>query len=190
MIDLEPATAELARIIQGVRDEQLAASTPCEESSVGDLLDHVDGLSMAFTAAATKTVLPGDQAPAPDASNLGPDWRTRIPSRLADLADAWRDEAAWSGMTHVGGQDMPAEVVGVVALDEVIIHAWDLAVATGQPFSWEPQLVEAAYGFVQPIAAQSPEGVPGLFGPAVSVHEDAPLFHRLLGLTGRDPAWK
>lgn len=190
MIDIEPATTVLARLIEGVRDDQLNASTPCEDSSVGDLLDHVDGLSMAFTAAATKTRLAGDQAPTPDASHLGSDWRTRIPSRLAELAGAWREDAAWSGMTHVGGQDLPAEVAGAVALDEVIVHSWDLAVASGQPFSYEAQLVEAAYGFVQPLVLNNPEGIPGLFGPAVPVPDDASLFDRLLGLTGRDPDWK
>jgi hypothetical protein len=31
--------------------------------------------------------------------------------------------------------------------------------------------------------------VPGLFGPLVPVADDAPLLHRILGLTGRDPSW-
>lgn len=191
MIDLEPATRMLTGLVEGVRDDQLAAPTPCVETSLGDLLDHVDGLSMAFTAAGTKTPLPGgSQAPSADASRLGADWRVRIPERLAALAVAWRDEAAWAGMTQAGGQDLPAEIAGVIALDEVVVHGWDIAVASGQPFSCEPRLLEAVYGFVQPTAAQSPQGTPGLFGPPVPVPDDAPLLDRLLGLTGRDPAWR
>jgi Mycothiol maleylpyruvate isomerase N-terminal domain len=69
MIDLQPAADTVARIVGGVRDDQLTAPTPCTESTIGDLIDHVDGLSLAFTAAARKTPLPGgSQAPKPSAS--------------------------------------------------------------------------------------------------------------------------
>ena len=43
---------------------------------------------------------------------------------------------------------------------------------------------------MQSAVAQNPDGSPGLFGPPVSVPDSAPLFDRLLGLTGRDPAWQ
>ncbi len=59
MLDLEPATRALTDLVDGMRDDQLAAPTPCREASLGDLIDRLDGLSMAFTAAATKTLLPG-----------------------------------------------------------------------------------------------------------------------------------
>ena len=171
-------------------DEQLTASTPCTEACLGDLLDHVDRLSLVFAAAATKTPLdPGSQGPSADAALLGPDWRTRIPERLAALASAWRDEAAWTGLTHAG-IELPGEVAGVVALDELIVHGWDIAVASGQPFSTEPHLLEAAYGFVQSTVARLPQGSPGLFGPPVPVPDDGPLFDRFIGLTGRNPAWR
>jgi uncharacterized protein (TIGR03086 family) len=75
-------------------------------------------------------------------------------------------------------------------LDEVIVHGWDIAVSSGQPFSTEPHLLQAAYGFVQSIVAGKPQGSPGLFGPPVPVAEDAPLFDRFIGLTGRNPAWR
>jgi uncharacterized protein (TIGR03086 family) len=189
MLDLEPATRALTDLIAGLRDEQLTAPTPCTEASLGDLVDHVDGLSLAFTAAGTKTPLDGgSQGPSADASRLGADWRIRIPDRLAKLASAWHDEAAWNGMTQAGGVDLPAEVAGIVALDEIIVHGWDIAVASGQSFTGEPYLLEAVYGFVQSTVAQNPEGSPGLFGPPVPVPDDAPLVDRLIGLTGRNHA--
>jgi len=191
LLDLEAATRVLSGLVEGVRDDQLNAPTPCSETSIGDLLDHVDGLSIAFTAAATRTALPGSsQGPSADGSRLGRDWRSRISERLGILAAAWGEEAAWTGMTRAGGQDLPAEIAGVIALDEVIVHGWDIAVASGQDFTCEPDLVEAAYGFVGTTVAQHPHGSPGLFGPPVPVREDAPLLERLLGLTGRDPAWR
>jgi uncharacterized protein (TIGR03086 family) len=190
VIDLEPATRALTAVVNGVRDEQLGAPTPCAGTSVGDMLDHVDGLSFAFAAAATKTPIEGgSQPPSADASRLGEDWRTRIPGRLTRLATAWRDEAAWEGMTEAGGVELPASIAGVVAVNEVIVHGWDIAVASGQRFECEPHLIETALVFVQSSVAQNPHGSPGLFGPPVPVPDDAPLLDRLIGLTGRDPAW-
>jgi uncharacterized protein (TIGR03086 family) len=116
------------------------------------------------------------------------DWRPRIRERLAALAAAWRDEAAWAGITRAGGPGLPAEGAGVVAPDEVAVHGWDVAIASGQRFARGLHLLEAAYGFVQSGVAQHPRGSPGLFGPLVPVPDDAPLLDRLLGLTGRDPA--
>ena len=110
--------------------------------------------------------------------------------KLAKLADAWRDDSAWSGTTHAGGQDLPGELAGVIALDEVIVHGWDIAVASGQPFACEPELAVAVLGFGRPTAGQNLRGVPGLFGPPVHVGDDAPLLDRLIGLTGRDPSWR
>src|SRR4051794_32919435 len=167
MIDLEPATRALTDVLGRVRDDQLSAPTPCTEATLGDLIDHLDGLSVAFTAAATKTPLEGgSQAPSADASRLGDDWRTRIPERLTALAAAWREPGAWTGMTQAGGQDLPGEVAGVIALDEVVVHGWDIAVASGQAWDCPPELAQAAYGFVQPTASEHPDGTPGLFGPA------------------------
>lgn len=188
--DLTPATQTLARVVAGLGDDQLGAPTPCHGVTVADLLDHVDGLSLAFTGAAAKDPDAGRQPPAADGSRLGADWRTRIPDRLGRLAAAWQDDAAWAGMTRAGGGDLPGEIAGAVAIDEVVVHGWDLAVATGRGYACDEELLKAAYGFAQGAVARDPGGSPGLFGPPVPVPDDAPLLDRLLGLTGRDPAWR
>lgn len=190
MIDLEPATRALADVVARVRDDQLEAPTPCPGTSVAGMLDHIDGFALAFTAAAKHTEPPGgSQPPVVDASRLAADWRTRIPARLAELAEAWRADDAWVGMTKAGGVDLPSEVAGVVALDEVVVHGWDLASATGQQYGVEQAQLDAVFGFVRASAEQNPDGTPGLFGPPVTVPEDAPLLDRVIGLAGRDPAW-
>jgi uncharacterized protein (TIGR03086 family) len=190
MIDLAPATRGLTDLVRAVRPEQLPAPTPCKQLTVGDLVDHVDGLSLAFAAAARKTVLPDGSGQSMNASRLGDDWRERIPGRLAELAEAWRDDSAWQGMTKVGGLDLPGEIAGVIALNEVVLHSWDLAVATGQPYSCPDALIETARGFVASAVAENPNGTPGLFGPPVAVPADAPLLDRLVGLAGRAPVWR
>lgn len=189
MLDLTPATTMVTRVITDARDDQLGAPTPCQGVTVADLLNHVDGLSVAFTGAAAKDRVAGSQAPSASGTRLGPDWRVRISRHLAELADAWHDEAAWTGMTLAGGLEMPAEVAGHVAINEVLVHGWDIAVATGHDYASAPDLVDAASEFVAPTVAQNPVGSPGLFGPPVAVPEDAMPLDKLIGLTGRDPRW-
>jgi uncharacterized protein (TIGR03086 family) len=191
--DLKPATSALAALVRGVRDDQLTAVTPCGGITVGELLDHIDNLSLAFAAAGTRQFLPDGGAPRPpDATRLGTDWRERLPAQLDGLAAAWQPAGAWDGSTQVGGGEMPAPVAGAVAADEVLVHGWDLAVATGQPYPGDdPSLagpLMTAYDWANAVAEQNPGGTPGLFGPPVDVPGDAPLMDRLLGLTGRQPS--
>jgi uncharacterized protein (TIGR03086 family) len=190
MHDLSPATEMLSRVVMAVEDDQLGAATPDGDATVADLLDHINSLSRAFAAAAMKDVASSRPAPPADGSRLPPDWRVSIPHRLAALAAAWQSESAWAGRTSAGGIDMPGEVAASVATNEVIVHGWDLAAGTGHDFAADPELVEVAIAFVEPAVQHSPDGVPGLFGPAVAVPDSAPALHRLLGLTGRDPAWR
>jgi uncharacterized protein (TIGR03086 family) len=192
LIDLEPAAERMAGLIRGVPEDQLDGPTPCPDYCVGDLVDHVGGLALAFTAAATKdTGGDGSQGPSGDAARLGEDWRARIPLALAGLAQAWRQPAAWSGMTQAGGVDLPGEIAGLVALDELVLHGWDVAQATGQAYECEPAILEAVYQFVAPLAVPGQEAQrEGLFGPVVEVPGAAPLLDRVIGLSGRDPAWQ
>lgn len=183
-IDLRPAARRLAGLVAAVPDDALSGTTPCEHYTVGDLLDHIAGFALAFTAAAGKTPLDG--AGSGDASRLAPDWRERIPRDLTVLEEAWQDPDAWTGMTAAGGVDLPGEVAGVVALDELVLHGWDLARATGQPAGYDGPGLEAVHGMVSHFSA---DGGAGIFGPEVKVPDDAPLLVRILGLAGRDPGW-
>lgn len=191
VVDLEPAAQRMADLIKGVPDELLDRPTPCRDYTLGDLLDHVAGLTLAFTAAATKaTAGIGSHAPSADASRLGEDWRTRIPRDLAGLVTAWRDPAAWTGRTQVGGVELPGEVAGIVALDELVIHGWDVARASGQAYDCDDRTLDVVHGFVADFAGPGHEAArERLFGPVVQVPDNAPLFDRVIGLTGRDPTW-
>ncbi len=182
--NLDPAVVRMIRLVEGVPDSGLGRPTPCDAYSVGDLLDHIAGVAIAFTGAATKHPVP----PPPDATaaNLASDWRERIPRDFVVMSEAWRDPAAWTGMTQAGGVDLPAELAAVVALDELVIHGWDLAKATGQTSGYDGPDLDAVHETVQHFRSS---GIEGLFGPEVPVPGDAPLLDRILGLTGRDPRW-
>lgn len=186
-LDLGPATEAMKAISGGITDDQLSAPTPCAEFTAGAVLHHVVTLTDAFTLAARKQPLPGE-VPESSAASLDPRWRETLPGMLDGLARAWREPAAWEGEATVAGVTMPGSMVAMVVVDELVVHAWDLARATGQNYSPDEASVAAAFGFAEMSA--SDEGTPGLFGPQITVPADAPMLDRLLGLTGRDPAWR
>jgi uncharacterized protein (TIGR03086 family) len=190
-LDLAPAAKRMAALVGGVSDNQLGGVTPCPAYTLGDLLDHVGGLSIAFTAAARKAELPGgSQGPSGDASRLEEGWRDRIARDLDALAAAWAEPEAWTGTAVAGGVEMPAEVAALVALDELVVHGWDVARASGQPYDVDPVSLEAVHGFVAQFSGPGQEeSRAGLFGPVVPVPDDAPLLDRVVGMAGRDPSW-
>ena len=170
MIDLEPAARRTADLVSNLPEESLSAPTPCPAYTVGDLVEHIGGLAQAFRAAADKSE--GEltsRAPVGDATRLPADWRTRIPSDLLAMAQAWRDPAAWEGMTKAGGIDLPA---------------------SGQRFDYDSESLGVVHGFVLESAAPGQEALrDGIFGPVVPVPDGAPLVDRIIGLAGRDPGW-
>ena len=187
--DLGPAAAQLAELFDGVADDKLDAPTPCTGYTVRDLLGHLQGLTLVFRDAARKSLTVG---PPPDRPGdlLTDDWRGRIADQLTELVAAWRDPAAWDGMTGAGGVELPSALAGKIALNELVLHGWDLARATGQPFDADPASVQASLEFTSLV--NSPEwtiGREGLFADVVEVPADASPLHRTLGLSGRDPDW-
>ncbi|KAB1143067.1 TIGR03086 family protein [Streptomyces luteolifulvus] len=188
-LDLGPQTRIVARLAEGVSDEQLADGTPCPGCAVRNMLGHLHGLAVAFRDAGRKDLgVTTDTSPNAALPDIGPGWREELPKVLDELADAWRDPGAWTGMTRAGGVDLPGSVAGAVAADELVIHGWDLARATGQGYLPDPAALEASYGFLL-AAADDPDRGGGLFGPVVPVPADAPLLDRAVGLSGRDPGW-
>ena len=187
MTDLTSACQRTADVLAGVTDEQLALPTPCEKLRLDELIAHIGGLAVAFTAAARKDFGPMTDTPPVDGAQIDADWRTAYPHRLADLAEAWRDSDAWQGMTRAGGIDLPGEVAGSVALAEVVIHGWDVAAATGQPYDCDAATAQACLAHLAQFDAS---GTEGMFGPAVPTAEDAPDLDRIVAASGRDPDWR
>jgi uncharacterized protein (TIGR03086 family) len=159
---------------------------------VGDILDHIAGVTVAFGGAAVKAR--GESStmgPWGDASKLDPDWRTLLPRRVRALAQAWRDPQAWTGVTHVGGGDQPGEVTGIILLGELVVHGWDLARGTGLPFEVDPATSAPLYDLIRQTfgPGQDPAARGQAFGPAVPVAQDAPALDQTLSMLGRNPAW-
>jgi uncharacterized protein (TIGR03086 family) len=192
MTDLGPATDELCALIEAVPESDLGQPTPCTEYTIGDLLDHLAGVTVAFGGAAVKAR--GDSStmgPWGEAGHLDPGWRTSLPQQLRDLAQAWRDPEAWAGVTSVAGGEQPGEVIGLILLGELVVHGWDLSRGAGLPLQVDDatlaplhELIRQTFGPQADPAARGPA-----FQPAVPVPSDASPLDQTLGMLGRDPAW-
>jgi uncharacterized protein (TIGR03086 family) len=176
MFDLGPAATEMGRLVRGVRDDQLDHPTPCSEWTVAELLTHVHQFATVFTDNARKT-----QTRPPD--GLVDDWREAIPGQLEDLADAWSQESAWHGRVSAGGVEMDAADNAVVAIEELTVHGWDLARATGQDLRTDDARLDQLDRFFELFGE-------GPFGPAAPVPEGATRLEQTLALTGRDASWR
>lgn len=191
MVDLGPAAARVAELAEGIGDDRLGAPTPCPDTAVRNLLGHVIGLSHAFRAAGRKELGAATSTPpftsAPDIDDDGA-WRAELPKALDELAAAWREPAAWTGTTQAGGVTLPAGQAGVIALNELVVHGWDLARATGQDYHPTPEELATCRDFLAPSADDRPAGGP--FGPALPIPPTAPLLDQLIALSGRPPTWR
>ena len=189
-LDFDPPVRKLRALLLGVDNAELIHPTPCPDWTVAVLLDHLMALSQAYAQAARKrTDAPGtaEPPPTPSAQHLSRHWRSRLPVLLEELATAWKDPSAWTGTSKVGGVTMPATAHGTVAMNELIMHSWDLAKATGQEYFADPRTLEVLIEFL----TQGPaEGTPGMFGPVVPIDDEATLLDQALALSGRDPAWR
>lgn len=179
MFDLGPAASRMSGLVRRVSDDQLDLPTPCSDWTVAQLLHHIHQFSAVFTQNAHK------QSPQPP-EQLVDDWRTAIPSQLDQLATAWQDENAWQGKVSAGGIEMAAADNAVVAIEELTVHGWDLARATGQQPSADDTDLDQVETFLTKFAADPNEGP---FGPTAAVADDASRLDRIIAGTGRDPEW-
>jgi uncharacterized protein (TIGR03086 family) len=90
-------------------------------------------------------------------------------------------------MTRVGGGEAPAEMAGLSLADELVVHGWDVARATGQPTDdFDQELGGTALAFMHEMMKPEYRGGPA-FAAEVDVAPDAPVYDRLAGFAGRAP---
>ncbi|MGP8301159.1 TIGR03086 family metal-binding protein [Streptomyces inhibens] len=188
MIDFAAQTRLVSRLAAQTADDQLDAPTPCEKYAVRHLLGHLVGLTAAFQDVARKELGP-TTGTSPDAfrPDVSPGWRAELDRNLAGMVDAWRAPQAWEGETEAGGVALPGSVAGRVALNELVLHGWDLARATGQEYAPDADSLKVSYALLSAWAEAGTSGP--LFATVVPVPQNAPLLDKVVALGGRRPDW-
>ncbi|MEU6576631.1 TIGR03086 family metal-binding protein [Streptomyces sp. NPDC046805] len=179
----ETAPAEFARVLAEIlRDlpaEALDAPTPCTEFTVAQLLGHLAPVLANSARAARK------QPPSDTAVDSAP---AHVAALAVRAAAAWAEPGALEGMTHFGPGEMPAEFAAAITLQELALHGWDLARATGRRPVLTAEAAESALAAVGQLAERA--RFTGAYGPALAAPDDADAFERALAAAGRDANWK
>lgn len=170
----------------GVAPERWGDQSPCAKWKARDVVGHVVEMHAAM-------LRPAGRQPSP-APEVADDPLAAFRSARADVESALHDPdvAGQRCTTPIGDMSFEEHVDGVVS-EDLVIHRWDLARATGQDDTIDPEELDHLWAMAQGITEElrTPEFYgPGIvvYGPAVPVPHDAPLQDRILGLLGRDPA--
>ncbi|WP_227998000.1 TIGR03086 family metal-binding protein [Nocardia australiensis] len=187
MIDLKPACHTMIELLIGTSEDGLADPTPCAEYNVAGLIDHISEVARGFAAiAGGETGEPQVAGAESVAVSFGDELATAA-ERVRTLGQVWDDAAAWQGSAEFASLELPNEVWGNIALTEMVVHGWDLAVATARPVVTPDPTLLACLEHVAWFVPNAP--LPELWGTAYDVAADAELIDRIVAITGRDPRW-
>jgi uncharacterized protein (TIGR03086 family) len=174
-----------------VSEDHLDRPTPCAAFTVGQLRSHVLGW-LEFFAAGLADPAAASPRPDPEAFQLADGTRASdAVRRAAATIDAAIANGAAQQLVTMSSSRMAGDGVLAMALGEYIIHGWDLATATGRPYSAPDAAVVPAHEFLAGMVApqyRGPES--GFFDMEVAVPADASTLDKLLGFAGRDPHWR
>ena len=194
------AVSLAGQMIGGVRPDQLDDPTPCPDLEVRSLLGHLVHVLRRVGAIGRDQNPFALPAPAPVADDA---WLDAWQQAAHDVQDAWSDDAVLRRIVVLPWSQVPgAETLGGY-VNEVTVHTWDLAVATGQRPAWDERVLAVALQAIQRLlpdgdraalfAAAAQAAPPGMgdfaapFADAVAVGPDATLLDRLVAWNGRSP---
>lgn len=185
--DLRPQLAAsqewVATLIDGVTPHHLDASTPCDDWTVGELIQHlmavearVEGLPKLGSIDDLPRSLP---LPARDLSGA-------FRAAASEALRAWADDALLSKTVNPPWGAVPGAAAIGGYVNEHLAHGWDLAVATGQDPEADPRLAEAVLAMAQHAIPDVDRGSAHMpFGAVVEPTAEAGPTERLANWLGR-----
>lgn len=170
--------AHFTDLVDGVRDWD--APTPVSQWRASDVVDHLTGWLPGFLDAFAGVHL--DEAT--ESADFREKWRTQRDGVQA-LLDSPR--ATDVVETETFGTMTLERLLDQFYTADVFMHSWDLAMASGQEASLDPEFADRMYAG---MAAMGPAlHASGQFGAPQPVPADANEVDRLIALIGRDPRW-
>ncbi|WP_376774134.1 TIGR03086 family metal-binding protein [Nonomuraea muscovyensis] len=178
----------LRAAVQGVPAGGWELPTPCAQWNVTQVLQHAAGDQIGFASFLTGEPGPADNPFAPSGT-LAEEPAAYLEAALERSAKAWAgvDRAAAEVPVPVPPNKLTPEVgAGACALDAAV-HAWDIAMATGQPTTltreYAVELLAVARQIVEPLRAY------GAYAAALEPRDGDDEVAELLRYLGRDPEW-
>ena len=173
-------------LVHGVAADGWSSPTPCSDWDVRTLVGHVvdEQRWVPPLLGELRTVADVGDALANDA--LGDDPAAAWDREAAAAYSVWDAPGALDREVALSRGPTPARAYATEMLTDLVVHGWDLAQGSGQPFTFDEATAQLLYDFWKPHAAMLAES--GMFAPPVDVGADAPPSARLLALSGRRPS--
>jgi uncharacterized protein (TIGR03086 family) len=172
--------AAFTATVQGTPADAWDRPAPVEGWAARDVVRHLVEWFPAFLRSGTGVELP--QGPDVDDDPVGA-WRTHtdaVQAMLDDPAVADREH----DLPHLGRMSL-AQATDMIYTNDVFLHRWDLARATGQDETLDPERCAVMLEGMLPIDEVLRQS--GQYGPKVEVPDDADVQTRLLAFIGRTP---
>ncbi len=176
------ALEETRSVVAGIGRVQWADASPCDGWDVQALLNHlVSGNLWAAELGSGRTIEEvGDRL---DGDVLGDNALAAYDISAEAAAAAFEAAGALDAPCAVSYGPVPGSVYAGHRFIDVLIHGWDLANATGQDATLDPELVDAAYRLLQDQADMVRAS--GMFGEDILVPVDVGPQTQLLAFIGR-----
>jgi len=171
---LEQLGPHLGGVVAGIRPDQLEDPTPCDDFTVRGVLEHMIGGAAAFAAAYR-----GEEPQEPDLDDPLGDFG----SVLGDLVAAITTPGALDQTVAAPFGEVPGETFARFIVLDGLVHGYDLATATGQPYAPPKDLVAAVDDFARQSLDALRDG--NTFAVATEPADDASPIERLAAYTGR-----
>ncbi len=183
---LARAAAGFASTLDQVAPDQWDGPSGVGDWSVRTLVDHViggDRMSTVILDGGTRADGIAEFARA--AADV--DLVSAFAEASQAMAAAFAAEGALDRTVAHPAMDMPGSQLLGFRIGEYGLHGWDLARAVGVDDTIDPDVLQALWDVMEPLAAFLP--ATGMFGDGASgtVPADAPLQLRVLDLSGRRP---
>ncbi|MDX6233174.1 MAG: hypothetical protein QOH68_2178 [Nocardioidaceae bacterium] len=164
----------LAGVVGEITRNQLDTPTPCAEFTVRGVLEHMIGGAAMFAAG-----FRGVEPTTPDSDDV----LASFGPALLGLAEAMHGPGALDRMIQAPFGEVPGETFARFVVLDGLVHGWDLATATGQPYEPSDALVAEVQSFGTQALGPLRDGV--TFADATEPPASATPIERLAALTGR-----
>jgi len=176
----------LREVVAAVPDGAWAAPTPCSEWTVRQVLNHARIDQQAYGL-----VLTGDRPdsdPFHPADALAGDPVAELDKVLRAVAEGYAGMSPDAEQVPTPLGPMPLALAAATAAMDAAVHAWDIAVATGQSRPLPDDLAKGIWPAADRLVDQLRDAY-RVFAPAREVKGDYGRAEALLAFLGRDPHW-
>jgi len=184
---LTRAHTYLREVVGAVPEGAWGSPTPCSEWTVRQVLNHARLDQQAYGAAVTGGGWP-DSNPFQPADALVADAETALDKVLRDVADTYAQLPADAEEVATPLGPLPLRLAAAAGAMDAAVHAWDIAVATGQDAPLDEELADGIWVAAERLADHLRDSFK-VFAAAREVPEGGGRAEALLAFLGRDPHW-